>query len=61
LEQEAVRLDAGFSLSGAVPMSDTLAALSCNASLHGLVVLAVFVFGCSVGFVCREIVRGGAD
>jgi hypothetical protein len=42
-------------------MPDPLSALSCSASYHGLVVLAVFVFGCSVGFVYREIVRGGAD
>jgi hypothetical protein len=61
LEREAVKLDAGFSLLGAMPMSDILTVLSCSASIQGLVVLAVFVFGCSVGFVCREIVRGGAD
>jgi hypothetical protein len=42
-------------------MADTFSALSCGVSYYGLIVLAVFVFGCSVGFVCREIVRGAAD
>jgi hypothetical protein len=42
-------------------MPDTISALGCSAGYYGLIVLAVFVFGCSVGFVCREIIRGGAD
>jgi hypothetical protein len=42
-------------------MPDTISALSCGASYYGVIVLAVFVFGGSVGFVFREIVRCGAD